>query len=67
MASALGALRWSPETFWKSTMNEWKYAMKGYIASKGGKVSYPLTKGEVDRAWEIHEQRMRKAGIGNRK
>jgi hypothetical protein len=37
MASSMGVLRWSPDTFWSATFYEFTAAMKGYLAAKGVK------------------------------
>jgi hypothetical protein len=46
MASALGVLRWSPDTFWSATMFEYTTAMKGYLLAKGAKLEGGYTRDE---------------------
>ncbi|MBZ9674555.1 phage tail assembly chaperone [Mesorhizobium sp. ES1-1] len=35
ISSALGALKWSPNTFWQATIYEYTAAMKGHLVSQG--------------------------------
>ncbi|MBZ9921962.1 phage tail assembly chaperone [Mesorhizobium sp. BR1-1-7] len=36
MKGALGALHWSPETFWRSTITEYMMAIEGFNEMNGG-------------------------------
>lgn len=36
MKGAFGALRWAPDTFWRSTLTEFIAAIDGYSEAKGG-------------------------------
>ena len=36
MKGAFGALQWSPETFWKSTLTEYTLAIEGFSEANGG-------------------------------
>lgn len=46
MTSALGLLRWTPDTFWRATVYEYSAAMKGYLASKGVKTDAGMSREE---------------------
>lgn len=61
MSSAMGVLRWPPETFWKATMYEYTAAMKGYLVSKGIDLTPGITVEEVKELQALHEKRIRKA------
>ncbi|MFK4823753.1 phage tail assembly chaperone [Paenochrobactrum sp. BZR 588] len=37
--SAYGVLRWTPETFWRSTLSEFIAAIEGFTEARGGKKS----------------------------
>lgn len=37
MKLALGVLRWTPDTFWRSTFSEFFSAVNGYSEARGGK------------------------------
>jgi hypothetical protein len=64
MSSAMGILRWTPETFWRATMYEYTAAMKGHLVAKGVKFSEPsMTREEVAELMAIHERRERKARL----
>lgn len=36
MRDAFGALQWTPEVFWRSTMTEYFRAIEGFNAANGG-------------------------------
>lgn len=36
MKGAFGALHWSPDTFWNSTLTEYTLAIEGFNAANGG-------------------------------
>jgi hypothetical protein len=36
MKGAFGALHWTPETFWRSTLTEYIVAIEGFNAANGG-------------------------------
>jgi hypothetical protein len=36
MKGAFGALHWTPETFWRSTITEYMMAIEGFNALNGG-------------------------------
>ena len=44
MASALGILKWSPNTFWQATFYEYTAAMKGHFVSQGVDLNPPMTR-----------------------
>lgn len=46
-------------------MYEYTSAMKGHLISMGADIAQPLTKGEVDKAFSEHYERMKASGIGN--
>lgn len=48
MKGAFGALRWTPETFWRSTLTEYITAIKAFNEmQEGGKDTEPPTEGEM--------------------
>ncbi|MHC2315147.1 hypothetical protein ACVIHC_002193 [Bradyrhizobium diazoefficiens] len=46
LASALGVLGWSPDTFWKATSYEYTAAMKGHLLAKGVNLEGGMTRNE---------------------
>jgi hypothetical protein len=36
MKGAFGALHWTPEVFWRSTLTEYMLAIEGFNAANGG-------------------------------
>ncbi len=36
MRGAFGALQWTPDTFWKSTLTEYMHAIDGFNEAQGG-------------------------------
>jgi hypothetical protein len=61
MSSAIGMLRWSPETFWRATMFEYTAGMKGHMAANGVDLTPGLTVDDVKELQDQHEKRLRKA------
>ncbi|WP_442577865.1 phage tail assembly chaperone [Mesorhizobium sp. ASY16-5R] len=46
MSSALGILKWSPNTFWQATFYEYTAAMKGHLVSQGVEIKSPMSRDE---------------------
>jgi hypothetical protein len=46
MASAMGILKWPPDTFRRATFYEYTAAMKGHLISTGAKIVEPLSRDE---------------------
>lgn len=67
LASALSVLKWTPETFWRSTVYEFGLAVKGQQRLQGGKAVEPLTREEyLDLMAEANrdEEQRKKASAG---
>lgn len=61
MSSALGVLRWTPETFWKATVFEFTSALKGYLGAKGVDFNPPMDRNDflaLKAQVEANERRM---------
>lgn len=46
MATALGVLKWDPDTYWKATFYEYTAAMKGHLQSIGADLNPPMSREE---------------------
>lgn len=47
MRSALGMLRWAPDTFWNATMYEYTAAIDGLMTSKGARPMPEMTRNDL--------------------
>jgi len=65
MCTALGVLKWSPETYRSATFYEYTAAMKGHLISSGVDITQPPSKQEINEAFKAHDERV-KASMGVR-
>ena len=62
MSSALGVLKWSPDSFWAATFYEYTAAMKGHLAENGVDTTPPPSTEEFYRLKAETEKKRRMRG-----